>query len=137
MCQSLFFNKVAGLRPATLLKKRLWHRCFPMNFEKFQRTPFLQNTSRRLPLMIIDDTTTVIRSRLGKQMFFKKSEKKLSKLQKIYINVHKQPKDELTEAVALKNELLRELFLITLLAFKNQSSKLPRYLSYNGKQKRS
>ena len=28
LCQSLFFNKVAGLRPATLLKKRLWHRCF-------------------------------------------------------------------------------------------------------------
>ena len=25
---SLFFNKVAGLLPATLLKKRLWHRCF-------------------------------------------------------------------------------------------------------------
>ena len=23
LCQSLFFNKVAGLRPATLLKKRL------------------------------------------------------------------------------------------------------------------
>ena len=23
-CQSLFFNKVAGLRPATLLKKSLW-----------------------------------------------------------------------------------------------------------------
>ena len=28
MCKSLFFNKVAGLRPATLLKKRLWHMCF-------------------------------------------------------------------------------------------------------------
>ena len=27
-------------RPATLLKKRLWHRCFPMNFGKFLRTPF-------------------------------------------------------------------------------------------------
>ena len=39
--QSLFFNKVAGLRPATLLKKRLWHRCFPVNFAKFLRTPFL------------------------------------------------------------------------------------------------
>ena len=39
--QSLFFNKVAGLRPATLLKNRLWHRCFPMNFVKFVRTPFL------------------------------------------------------------------------------------------------
>ena len=41
MCQSLFFNKVPGLRPATLLKKRLWHRCFPVNFVKFPRTPFL------------------------------------------------------------------------------------------------
>ena len=39
LCQSLFFNKVAGLRPATLLKKRLWHRCFPVNFAKFLRTP--------------------------------------------------------------------------------------------------
>ena len=42
LCQSL--------RSATLLKKRLWHRCFPVNFEKFLRTPFLQNTSRRLRL---------------------------------------------------------------------------------------
>ena len=25
-------------RPATLLKKRLWHRCFPANFAKFLRT---------------------------------------------------------------------------------------------------
>ena len=32
LCQSLFLNKIAGLRPATLLKKRLWHRCFPVNF---------------------------------------------------------------------------------------------------------
>ena len=52
LCQSLFFNKVAGLRPATLLKKRLWHRCFPVNFAKFQRAPFLQNTSGRLLLLI-------------------------------------------------------------------------------------
>ena len=37
--QSLFFNKVAGLRPATSLKKRLGF--FPMNFEKFLRTSFL------------------------------------------------------------------------------------------------
>ena len=40
LCQSFFFNKVAGLRPATLLKMRLWHRCFPVNFAKFSRTPF-------------------------------------------------------------------------------------------------
>ena len=38
------------LRPATLLKKRLWHRCFPVNFAKFLRTPFFQNTSGRLLL---------------------------------------------------------------------------------------
>ena len=41
LCQSLFFNKVVGLRPATLLKKRLWRRCFPVNFVKFLRIPFL------------------------------------------------------------------------------------------------
>ena len=35
-------------RPATLLKKRLWHRRFPVNFAKFPRTPFWQNTLRRL-----------------------------------------------------------------------------------------
>ena len=40
LCQSLFFNKVAGLRSSTLLKKRLWHRCFHKNFEKFLKTPF-------------------------------------------------------------------------------------------------
>ena len=38
--QSLFFNKVTGLRPATLLKKRLLDRCFPVIFVKFLRTPF-------------------------------------------------------------------------------------------------
>ena len=31
---------VADLRPANLLKKRLWHRCSPVNFVKFLRTPF-------------------------------------------------------------------------------------------------
>ena len=45
LCQSLFFNKVAGLRPATLFKKRLCHRCFPVNFAQFLRTLFSQNNS--------------------------------------------------------------------------------------------
>ena len=35
MPRSLFFNEVAGLG----------HRCFPVNFVKYLRTPFLQNTS--------------------------------------------------------------------------------------------
>ena len=52
LCQSLFLNNVAGLRPATLLKKKLWHRCFHVDFVKFLRTPFLQNTSAR-PLLLL------------------------------------------------------------------------------------
>ena len=40
LCQSLFLNKIAGLGPATLLKKRLWHRCFLVSFAKFLITPF-------------------------------------------------------------------------------------------------
>ena len=32
-------------KPATLLKKRLRHRCFPVKSEKFLRTPFSWNTS--------------------------------------------------------------------------------------------
>ena len=43
-------NFAKFLRPTTLLKKRLWHRSFPVNFAKFLRTPFLQNTSGRLLL---------------------------------------------------------------------------------------
>ena len=39
--QRLFCNKVAGLMPATLLKKRLWHRCLAVNFVKFLKTSFL------------------------------------------------------------------------------------------------
>ena len=40
LCLGLSFDKIPGLRPATLLKERLWHRCFLVNFEKFLRTPF-------------------------------------------------------------------------------------------------
>ena len=38
LCQSL--------KSATLLKKRCWQRCFPLNFTKFLRKHFLQNTFR-------------------------------------------------------------------------------------------
>ena len=40
------FNNLAGLRPATtLLEKKLWHRCFPVNVMKFLKTPFSRCTS--------------------------------------------------------------------------------------------
>ena len=35
---------------SNFIKNRLWHRCFPVNFVKFIRAPFLQNTSGRLLL---------------------------------------------------------------------------------------
>ena len=52
-CVGAFFKYVTGLqacnfvkkrlflclRPATLSKKRLWHRCFPVNVAKFRRRP--------------------------------------------------------------------------------------------------
>ena len=37
---SLFFNKVAGLRPENLLKKRNEHKRIPENFVKLLRTFF-------------------------------------------------------------------------------------------------
>ena len=45
-------NVQINRRLATLLKKRLWCKSFPVNFVKFLRTPFLQNTSVRLLLFI-------------------------------------------------------------------------------------
>ena len=33
-------REALGFKPATLLKERLWHRCFLVNFVKFLRTPF-------------------------------------------------------------------------------------------------
>ena len=53
--QNLFFDKVTGFRPAPLRKKRLWHRCFPLNFAKLLRTLFLQNTSGRKETPISKD----------------------------------------------------------------------------------
>ena len=47
LCQSLFFNK----ETFNFVKKRLWHRFFPVNFVRFLKTPFSQNTSGRLLLL--------------------------------------------------------------------------------------
>ena len=40
----MFYKKNEFLGPAAVLKKRLWYRCFPVNFAKFSRTPLLQDT---------------------------------------------------------------------------------------------
>ena len=49
LCQSLFLNKFAGLRPATSLKKD-WRRCFPINFVRFLRTSLFSEDLRWLLL---------------------------------------------------------------------------------------
>ena len=46
LCQSLFFNKVAGLRRILRILRN------SVNFAKFLRTPFLQKTSGRLFLAL-------------------------------------------------------------------------------------
>ena len=69
LCQSLFSNKVAGLRPATLFKKRLWRRCFPVNFAKFLRAPFIVKHLRWLLLSLQRlSLGLVIRRRSAKKM---------------------------------------------------------------------
>ena len=62
--QSLFFSKVTGLKPATLLKKRLWHRSFPVNFAKFLKTPFFTEhfgwlLQKRLSIAVVSLEVTV------------------------------------------------------------------------------
>ena len=49
LCQSLFFNKLAGFR----------HRCFPVNFATLLRTGFLQNTSGQLPMLYLPSTESI------------------------------------------------------------------------------
>ena len=50
---NIYYIYITGLRPATLLKRKLWYRCFPVSFVKCLRTPFFQNTSGRLLLLLL------------------------------------------------------------------------------------
>ena len=43
-----FLNKVAVLQACNFVKKRLQHRCFPVDIAKFLRTPILKSISERL-----------------------------------------------------------------------------------------
>ena len=52
-CAKVSFLIKLQARPAVLLKKRLWHRCFPVNFAKFLRATFLQNISWQLDKCLV------------------------------------------------------------------------------------
>ena len=103
LSQSLFFNIVAGRRPATLLKKILWHRCFPLNFVKFLRTPFYIEHFRWLCLIFVDHQHCLFRSQeesgscvldvliskyLTKEKYLTEQNRKL-KTMSIYIETYK------------------------------------------------
>ena len=43
--QNTYFHRPSSVAaPVTLLKKRPWHRCFPVNFARFLRAPFSFST---------------------------------------------------------------------------------------------
>ena len=47
-----FFNKVAGLRAFSFIKKKFQRSCFPVKFAKFLRTPTFKNICERLLLYL-------------------------------------------------------------------------------------
>ena len=60
------------MSPATLLKRRLWHWCFPMNFAKFVRTPLVTEHLWWLLLKIYRKRkVAVVKSEKLKKIFVK------------------------------------------------------------------
>ena len=128
---SLSFNKVGGLRSATLFKKRLLHSCFPVNFAKFFRTPFIQNNSWQLlqyasqllsiKQLLVPGAQQVVRGEGGRPplLFFENPKKCPGFGKKCPNCVHPQVKFVIQNVVLrvskrkLQNFSLRRLFFLT------------------------
>ena len=63
------FAIFTGKQACNFIKKETRHRCFPVNFTKFLRTPFLQNTSGRLLLKIANDNSKTTKESLWHRCF--------------------------------------------------------------------
>ena len=61
LCQSLFFNKVAGLNPATLLKKETLEQVFSCEFCEISQNIF----SYRTPLVTASESPNVNKTNLS------------------------------------------------------------------------
>ena len=91
-------------------KKRLWHRCFPVNFGKFLRTPFLIEQFRWLLL----NFTIIIFSKYEFGIQFKKSNLGKARQKKV------DAEDEILNDGIFSNEknqakaVVREIFLLYL-----------------------
>ena len=72
------FNKVAGLKACNFIKNRLQHRCFPIKFTNFLRTPFFTEHFRWLLLKIMNSNNYLrvlptFATRQFHQFFYKNS----------------------------------------------------------------
>ena len=58
------------LRSATLLKKRLWHRCFPVNFAKFLRKQTTTTLNGKLNFsgVILESLKLIVISKLNEKL---------------------------------------------------------------------
>ena len=55
------FKKTGGLKAWRFIKKRLQHKCFPVNFHKFLKTPFFTEHLRWLLLKRVCEGTSLVK----------------------------------------------------------------------------
>ena len=70
-----------SMRPATLVKKGLWHRCFPVNFAKFLRTLYFMEQLWWLLLIVVPVRTVLwwrVLSWSSEDFFFAKNFRQLT-----------------------------------------------------------
>ena len=110
LCRSLFCARVSvpesqSLRPATLLKKRLWYRCFPVNFAKFLRKSFFIEHLRWLLLNLLSrlwlkTSINFMYSELVDNPFFSISISEIA--QKPYMELGKEKQNRATTIISWK-----------------------------------
>ena len=83
MCQSLFFNKVAGLRPATLLKQEALEEVFPCELCEISNNTFFAEHLWWLLLNIFDHLF-LYAAYADDAMFFLENKESIEKLVKTF-----------------------------------------------------
>ena len=83
--QWVYDTKLKQPQVCNFNKKRLWYSCFPVNFANLLRTPFLQNTSRRL--LLKDYVLRPAKKMSGRWIFQSKKKKSWVLLNKNNITV--------------------------------------------------
>ena len=105
LCQSLFFN---GLRPGTLVKKRLCYRCFPVNFVKFLRTSFL---TEHLWWLLLKKTCTEKTLATSWSHTVKPCSRRKTYILEAYPRLPQTSKMEWSQKSQIVNDLLRKLWI--------------------------